>query len=312
MKKSPRIIVQALAVAAAMIAPAEGQRPSRYDGPIIDMHLHAKTDIGPERRFCFPQPCEGAPTLAKSADDLKPMTLDAMARNNIVLGVVSETPEKVLPWTEAEGERFLTGILVADPRGVSLDHLRELFTSGRAQVLGEITAQYEDIAIDDPSLDPLFAMAHEMDIPVHVHVLGIGGKPDFSSHLGNPLRLVPVLRKYPGLRIYVENAGWPFLEEVTALMYQYPTVYADISTILHLTPRPTALKYVEGLMENGLGKRIMFGSDQMIWPEVIDVAVDAIQSAEFLTREQKADIFYNNAARFLRLSEEQIARHQGR
>jgi predicted TIM-barrel fold metal-dependent hydrolase len=65
-------------------------------------------------------------------------------------------------------------------------------------------------------------------------------------------------------------------------------------------------------MENGLGKRIMFGSDQMIWPEVIDVAVDAIQSAEFLTREQKADIFYNNAARFLRLSEEQIARHQGR
>ena len=167
-----------------MVIPAEGQRPSRYDGPIIDMHLHAKTDVGRERRFCFPQPCEGAPTLAKSADDLKPMTLEAMARNNIVLGVVSETPEKVLPWTEAEGERFLTGILVADPRRVSLDVLRELFTTGRAQVLGEITAQYEGIAIDDPLLDPLFAMAHEMDIPVLVHVLGIGGSPDFSSHLG--------------------------------------------------------------------------------------------------------------------------------
>lgn len=227
MKKSPNIIFQALAVAAAMVIPAEGQRPSRYDGPIIDMHLHAKTDVGRERRFCFPQPCEGAPTLAKSADDLKPMTLEAMARNNIVLGVVSETPEKVLPWTEAEGERFLTGILVADPRRVSLDVLRELFTTGRAQVLGEITAQYEGIAIDDPLLDPLFAMAHEMDIPVLVHVLGIGGSPDFSSHLGNPLRLVPVLRKYPGLRVYLENAGWPFLEEVTSLMYQFPNVYAE-------------------------------------------------------------------------------------
>ena len=186
MKKSPNIIFQALAVAAAMVIPAEGQRPSRYDGSIIDMHLHAKTDVGRERRFCFPQPCEGAPTLAKSADDLKPMTLEAMARNNIVLGVVSETPEKVLPWTEAEGERFLTGILVADPRRVSLDVLRELFTTGRAQVLGEITAQYEGIAIDDPLLDPLFAMAHEMDIPVLVHVLGIGAVRISRHTLGIP------------------------------------------------------------------------------------------------------------------------------
>ena len=94
-------------------------------------------------------------------------------------------------------------------------------------------------------------------------------------------------------------------------MYQFPNVYADISTILHLTPRPVALKYVRGLAENGLGKRIMFGSDQMMWPEVIDLAVDTIQSADFLTPEQKADILYNNAARFLRLSDEEIAQHHG-
>ncbi len=45
----------------------------------------------------------------------------------------------------------------------------------------------------------------------------------------------------------------------------------------------------------------MFGSDQMNWPETIDAALDAIQSAPFLTAEQKRDIFYNNAARFLKL-----------
>ena len=154
-------------------------------------------------------------------------------------------------------------------------------------------------------------MAHELDIPVLVHVEGIGGSSDFPSHLGNPLQLVLVLQKYPNLRIYLENAGWPFLDEVTALMYQYPSVYADISTILHLTPRPVAQEYLRRLVERGLGNRIMFGSDQMIWPEVIDVAVDAIQSADFLTPEQKTDIFYNNAARFLRLSEEEIAKHRG-
>jgi hypothetical protein len=35
--------------------------------------------------------------------------------------------------------------------------------------------------------------------------------------------------------------------------------------------------------------------------------VDAIQSAPFLTAEEKRDIFYNNAARFLRL-DKQVAK----
>ena len=47
----------------------------------------------------------------------------------------------------------------------------------------------------------------------------------------------------------------------------------------------------------------MFGSDQMVWPEKIDAAVEAIEQAPFLTEEQKRDIFYNNDARFLRLED---------
>ena len=92
-------------------------------------------------------------------------------------------------------------------------------------------------------------------------------------------------------------------------MYQYPSVYADISTILHLPPRPVAYRYIKGLIDNGLGKRLMYGSDQMIWPEVIGETIEAIEDADFLTEEQKRDILYNNAARFLRLSAEQIAAH---
>ena len=136
--------------------PVHTYAQQRYDGPIIDMHLHAKTKIFRERQFCFPKPCEGAVTLAKNAADLKPMTLDAMARNNIVLGVISDKKNWVLPWTESEGDRFLTGIAFDDPSHVSLDELRDLVTSGRVQVLGELFSQYEGIAIDDPSLEPFF------------------------------------------------------------------------------------------------------------------------------------------------------------
>lgn len=47
----------------------------------------------------------------------------------------------------------------------------------------------------------------------------------------------------------------------------------------------------------------------MIWPGLVDAAIAAIQEAPFLTERQKRDIFYDNAARFLRLDPDEIARH---
>lgn len=49
------------------------------------------------------------------------------------------------------------------------------------------------------------------------------------------------------------------------------------------------------------GKRLMFGSDQMRWPQKIGEGIEAIRQAPFLTDEQKRDILFNNAARFLRV-----------
>jgi len=54
----------------------------------------------------------------------------------------------------------------------------------------------------------------------------------------------------------------------------------------------------------------MWGSDQMVWPRTIEVAIKTIEDAPLLSAEQKRDIFYNNAARFLRLSKEEIAKHR--
>jgi len=277
--------------------------------PVIDMHMHSITEIWAEKRLCFPQPCESLPSKISDPKQLRPAAIDEMEKYNVVLAVVSGSRDEVLPWTDGEENKFMTGIAIWRPDDIAYADLKNLLESGRVQVLGELALQYQAVPIDDPSVDPMLALAHELDIPVHVHVAGLGGTPDFPIHLGNPLRIAKVLRKYPGLRIYIENASWPFLEEVTSLMYQYPSVYADISTILHLTPRPVAYRYLKGLIDNGLGKRLMYGSDQMIWPEVIGETIEAIEDADFLTEEQKRDILYNNAARFLRLSAEQIAAH---
>jgi predicted TIM-barrel fold metal-dependent hydrolase len=48
----------------------------------------------------------------------------------------------------------------------------------------------------------------------------------------------------------------------------------------------------------------------MVWPGAIEVAIANLEAAAFLTPGQKRDIFYNNAARFLRLTPEQMKKHQ--
>ena len=55
--------------------------------------------------------------------------------------------------------------------------------------------------------------------------------------------------------------------------------------------------------------RVMFGSDQMRWPEAIALAIDRVNGLDFLTVEEKQDVFYDNAAKFLGLTAEEIARH---
>ena len=84
-------------------------------------------------------------------------------------------------------------------------------------------------------------------------------------------------------------------------MHMYPQVYADLGAIDWLRPREEFHEHLRALVLSGLGKRLMFGSDQMVWPEGIGMAIEGIESASFLTEEQKRDIFYNNAVKFFRL-----------
>lgn len=315
--------------------------------PIIDMHMHVRAagyagDAPPQ--MCAPfevmprsdnregvyegmtfdrTPCEHPISAAASDEAVMQDTLAAMERFNIH-GVVSGEPAQLARWMAAAPHRIIPAIdyrLPGTPgsqhiEARSLEDLRALVAQGRLRVIGEIMSQYEGVSVDDPRMEPLWSLAEELDVPVAIHMgPGEPGQPysagGYRVALGDPLLLEPVLARHPKLRVSVMHAGYPMAERMRALMFSYPQVYADIGSIVYTEPRSAFYAFLRELVEAGYGDRIMFGSDQMIWPGVIEPAIRTIEQAPFLSEAQKRDIFYNNAARFLRLSEEEKAAHRG-
>lgn len=133
----------------------------------------------------------------------------------------------------------------------------------------------------------------------------------YRARLGSPFVLEDVLVRHKKLRAYVMHYGSPLVDEMIAMLFSYPNLYVDIASNDWGNPRAQFYDHLRRLVEAGFAKRIMWGSDQMVWPWTIDIAIETIEQAPFLTAEQKRDIFYNNAARFLRLSESEIRKHHG-
>ncbi len=311
--------------------------------PIIDMHLHASAadDQGPPPiAMCTPidpfpvwdpsqpygatfmamleqPPCDNPVWSPMTDEALMVQTIEVMEHHNI-FGVLSGPPDRVATWRKAAPSRFFAGLEFQLGRdSLSPASVRALHAEGRLDVLAEVTNQYAGIAPGDERMEPYWALAEELDLPVGIHI-GPGppgviylGASGYRGRLHSALTLEEVLVRHPGLRVYIMHAGFPLLDDLLALLYAHPQVYVDVGVIVFTQTRAAFYRYLQGIVEAGFGNRVMFGSDQMVWPGVIPRAITVIQEAPFLNEDQKRNILYNNAARFLRLSEKEIARHHG-
>lgn len=305
--------------------------PSRKPLPVIDMHLHAMRadEQGPpplKIRLPFdnwgyynPKNDNGSAKNSTSSpltdDLLRTQTLKALEDNN-VYAVSSGSPELVRKWHSENPKRIINAVSwdfdTAEKRGLTVDVLTKLFQSGEFKVFGEVAIQYEGYSPSDPAFEPYLKMAEELDIPLGIHV-GPGppgviylGAKKYRASMHSALGLEEALVKHPKLRVYAMHAGWPMLDDMITTLYAHPQLHVDLGIISYAVPEKEYYFYLERLVNAGFGKRIMFGSDNMVWPETIKFAIGRINKAKFLTKEQKRDILFNNAARFLRLPVEQI------
>ena len=320
----------------ATLLRAQGPQP-----PIIDMHLHA---VGADANgpaptaICAPlsemplaetgerwasefiawlksPTCTDSVWGPRTDQEVMEQTLATLRRRNI-FGVTSGPPPLLERWRQAGGDRIIPSLWF----GFMLESIptpaevRRSFTEKRYAVFSEVAIQYDGISPSDAMFEPYLAVAEELDVPIGIHVgpgppgvLYLPGTGNYRARLHSPLVIEDALARHPKLRVYLMHAGWPMLDDLLAVLYAHPHLHVDVGVISYVLPRQEFHRYLQRITEAGFGKRVMFGSDQMNWPLAIDVAIQAIETAPFLTAEQKRDILFNNAARFLRLSPEQVA-----
>ena len=289
-----------------LFSSAVAQTNQQSRPPIIDVHLHAyeKDERWTQK---VPNPLTGQPMTATTEQTHMQATLAEMKKYNIVKAVASNEYQAVLRWKAALPDQIIAAYAFEDPSTADLAFLRKEHAAGRLMALSEIALQYQGIAPNDPKMEPFYALAEELDIPIGIHIglskpgIAYDDAPKYRAALSNPMLLEDVLIRHPKLRLFVMHAGWPMTDQMVALMWAHPQVYVDTAVINWAVPRKEFHAYLRRLVDAGFGKRIMFGSDQMVWPEAIGMAVEGIESATFLTEGQKRDIFYNNAVRFFRL-----------
>jgi len=320
--------LRGMALLAAASLPCWAQNTSTRTPPVIDVHVHAMDGSFPgaapmcpnTSKFMASDPREKEAPFGWIQEDCSPKLYPAnggymkevlaeMERLNVT-AVVFGDPKSVQKWKDAAPNRVVPGTGFQEGMGgerVALDALRTSFAHEGFKVMGEIGLQYEGLSPSDPSVDKYFALAEELDVPVAIH-MGTGGSgranvvmPGFRGSKGDPLLLEDLLARHPKLRVQVMHAGYPMIDNMLTLLQANSHVYVDVAGLIWSYPLKEVNRYIERLVDAGFEDRVMFGTDQLVWPKLMAYSISIIQNADYLTPEQKRDILYNNAARFLRL-----------
>lgn len=284
---------------------------ARAQGKIIDMHIHSYMpgDFGGREPATDYYGNKGSAT----AEQHRLATFAAFKKWNVVKAVVSGSPESVESWAAKDSSGIvIKGLLLFAPTDYGMDTARfeQMIRHKKIDVFGELAPYYAGATLSDSAWQPYLRLCEKYDIPVAVHTGGgdPGGtyswSPKARLRLGDPYLIEDVLVAYPKLRIYLMHAGGEeWHEHALRLMAYYPQLYTDVAVMLWA--EPNTQRAVKAFLRNakhaGYLNRVMFGSDQMTWPQAIEKSIRFLNSFGFLTKQDMQDIFYNNAARFLRL-----------
>lgn len=303
-------------LATLLVGCVHAEPPPLQTQPIIDLHRHT-------------------PWPADSDDKALALIQNALQSHNVVSSVLFITGrEDVAHYRSDKNPRILLSPMFPCPEltaqrkwcfvetdGPMPDAtwIDQQLSSGALVGMGELVFNYAGIAPDDPAMTDYWMLAARYDVPAFVHVgrgpgPGQGPRrydgccPNYQADYGNPALLRPVLQRHPQLRMILQHAGFEYVEETLSVLRDFPNVFVDMSVLNSVGPRVLHDASLRTFIDAGFADRIVLGSDDQDYAPIIE----RIEGAAFLTPAQRRGIYYDNAARFLRLDPATIASDYGR
>lgn len=296
--------------------------------PVIDVHQHIYNSSNFWNSGYDHIPLREYLTAAAHYEAL----VQRMNDNHVVLALAGSTLEAIdyfftsypenrsLFWYSAEYMQIEAATLE-----ITLSDLRLAIEEQKIRAFGELTGIYDGLPFDDPGFMALYELADSASLPVFIHT-GIvpesiyGNIPTYAFELSNPLYMDEILKKYPEVNFNAAHFGisnridYDFEDDVIEMLKAHENLYVDIGATIWWSKRGARISeaFMERAIGEGLEDRILFASDEMVWPDALTAAVNYVKRADFLTDTIKKKILYWNAARYLKLSEEEIAVHFGK
>ena len=270
---------------------------------VIDMHLHGYTD-----NDFFVGKARNGFESSKTARELLTQMIAKMNQYNIQYAVLCGTMESLALYTSAD-KRFIPGYQDYAENLMPISPFEEQIRAGRIKVFGEVMAVYKGRTLADSLYQPYLAICKKYGVPVAYHTGGsfpnaqFIGWPKYRIAYGDPLLIEDVIVRYPKLKLYLMHAGENFYENTLRMMDAYPNLYADLGVSLWLHPltKDYGTKFLKLAKEYGVLDRVLFGTDQMVWPEAITSSINYLNAMPFLTKAEKEMILYKNAKKFLNI-----------
>ena len=91
--------------------------------------------------------------------------------------------------------------------------------------------------------------------------------------MGDPLLLEELLARHPKLRVQVMHAGYPMIDNMLTLLQASSHVYVDLAGLIWSYPIKEVNRYIERLVDAGFEDRVMFGTDQLVWPKLMAYSI---------------------------------------
>lgn len=164
----------------------------------------------------------------------------------------------------------------------------------------KIMLSFREKKLNDELLYPTLEIAEKYKVPILMH----SGYPPPGTRknvltYSNPIVIDEFINSFPKANIIIAHMGFPWTDIAIALATQYPNIYLDVSNMAYMMPKRLEELLLQAKEIMGT-RKILFGSDGSL-PEMIEIAINYFNNADFLSQQDLENIMGRNAQKLLNL-----------